>query len=192
MLRHLRILAAFLSLALVGAGASDDGRWYAGDYSFSDELGGFRILSVTGSGKKDDPIEIVEALGRPTPVTMVIRAAVPSLLNTTMPSALYLRVIVVNNSGLAWIGFGFELQEILGKPSDFNDGLSFSQTNPDPALVSSSQFSHLESRFESFDRINFDDGHVDPLAAAAFAFPVTDVTPVAIFYLVQEPRIPSS
>lgn len=188
MTRHSGILAALLSLALISAGAADDGRWYAGDYSFSDELGGFRILSVKGSGTTADPIEIDEELDSASPVTLVIRAAQPSELQT----AFHLRVVTLNKSGLAWIGFDFELQEILGKPSDFYDGLSFGQIQPNPDFISSNRFEHFESQFEPFDRLHFDSGHVDPLDRSAFGFFVTDVTPVAEFYLVEDPRIPST
>jgi hypothetical protein len=192
MTRRLRIPAALLSLALVSAGPADDGRWYAGDYSFSDELGGFRILSATGSGTKSDPIEITEELDEATPVTLVIRAAMPSQLHTVSVGAFHLRVVAVNDSGLAWIAFEFELQEVRDKPSDFNDGLSFGQANPNPDFISSDRFAHFESRFESVDRLRFDGGHVDPMDRAAFGFIVTDVTPVAEFYLVQDPRVPFS
>jgi hypothetical protein len=192
MTRHLRILAALLSLALISAGPADDGRWYTGDYSFSDELGGFRILSVTGSGTKADPIEINEELNSATPVTLVIRAAKPSQLHTALESAFHLRVVALNNSGLAWIGFEFELQEVRGKPSDFDDGLSFGQANPDPDLISSSRFARFESHFESIDRLRFDSGHADPQDRTMFGFFVTDYTPVPEFYLVQDPRIPFS
>jgi hypothetical protein len=189
---HLRILAALLALFLIGAGPADDGRWYAGDYSFSDELGGFRILSVTGSGTKADPIEISEELTSATPVTLVIRAAKP-LQNHGFPEgAFYLRVVALNDSGLAWIGFEFELQEIRGKPSDFYDGLSFDQTGRNPDVISSNRFARFESRFESFDRLSFATGHVDPRERSAFGFFVTDVTPVPEFYLLQDPQVPSS
>jgi hypothetical protein len=188
MTRHSRILAPLLSLLLVSAGPADDGRWYAGNYSFSDELGGFRILSVRGSGTNADPIEINEELSSAEPVTLVIRAAKPSQFQ----AAFHLRVVALNKSGLAWIGFDFELQEILGKPSDFYDGLSFGQINPDPAFISSNRFAHFVSQFERFDRLIFDSGHVDPLDRTSFGFFVTDVTPVPEFYLVEDPRIPSS
>jgi hypothetical protein len=188
MMRHSRILAALLSLLLVSAGPADDGRWYAGNYSFSDELGGFRILSVGGSGTNADPIEIDEELSSAEPVTLVIRAAKPSQLQ----AAFHLRIVTLNKSGLAWIGFDFELQEILGKPSDFYDGLSFGQIQPNPDFISSNRFDHFESQFEPFDRLHFDSGHVDPLDRSEFGFFVTDVTPVAEFYLVEDPRIPST
>ncbi|WP_246704489.1 hypothetical protein [Rhizobium sp. P32RR-XVIII] len=192
MTRHLRILAALLALPLISAGPADDGRWYAGDYSFSDELGGFRILSVTGSGTKADPIEINEELISATPVTLVIRAAKP-LKNHGFPEGnFHLRVVAVNDSGLAWIGFEFELQEIRGKPSDFYDGLSFDQTSRNPDVISSNRFARFESHFESFDRLSFSNGHVDPVDRGAFGFFITDVTPVPEFYLVQDPQIPSS
>jgi hypothetical protein len=189
---HLRILAALLSLSLISAGPADDGRWYTGDYTFSDELGGFRILSVTGSGTRSDPFEINEELDVAAPVTLVIRAAKPSQRNTLPERAFHLRVVAMNKSGLAWIGFEFELQEVRGKPSDFNDGLSFGQINPNPDFISSNRFSRFENRFENFDRLRFEGGHADPLDRTEFDFFVTDVTPVAEFYLVQDPRIPSS
>ncbi|MDM9620906.1 hypothetical protein [Rhizobium sp. S96] len=193
MTRRWRILAVLLSPALISAGPADDGRWYAGAYSFSDELGGFRILSVSGTGTRDDPIEISEEMDQATPpVTLVIRAAKPSPLQSAEQSSFHLRVTVVNQSGLAWIGFGFELQEIRGKPSDFDDGLSFGQTNPNPDFISSDRFARFVNRFESYDRLSFEDGYVDPLGRTNFGFFVTDVTPVPEFYLVQDPRIPSS
>lgn len=192
MTRHLRILAALLALSLISAGPADDGRWYSGEYSFSDELGGFRILSVKGSGTKADPIEISEELSSATPVTLVIRAAKPIQLRTLPQGAFHVRVVILNKSGLAWIGFDFELQEIRGKPSDFDDGLSFGQTSPNPEFISSNRFDRFENRFESFDRLRFESGHADPLDRAEFGFFVTDVTPVPEFYLVQDPQIPSS
>ncbi|WP_198521639.1 hypothetical protein [Rhizobium sullae] len=192
MTRHLRILAALLTLSLISAGPADDGRWYAGDYSFSDELGGFRILSVTGSGTKTDPIEINEELDSASPVTLVIRAARPIQYHGFPEGAFHLRVVALNKSGLAWIEFEFELQEILGKPSEFYDGLSFDQTNPNPNFISSSRFARFENRFESFDRLRFTSGRADPLDRPAFGFFITDVTPVPEFYLVQDPRVPFS
>jgi hypothetical protein len=183
-----RIVAALMSLTLIGAGPADDGRWYAGSYSFSDELGGFRIVGVRGTGTRDDPIEIDQELYSAMPVTLVIRATKPP---KTM-AAFHLRIITANKSGLGWIGFDFDLQEILGKPSDFFDGLSFDQIDPDPSVVSSDRFNHFVSQFESFDRLSFDQGHVDPSDRAAFGFFVTDVTPVPKFYLVEDPRVPSS
>lgn len=192
MVRMLRILAVvlILPLLLTSAGPADDGRWYAGSYSFSDELGGFRILSIRGTGTKADPVEIGEELYSANPVTLVIRAV--DRLPASQIGTLHLRVAVLNGSGLAWIEFEFELQEIRGQPSDFYDGLSFAQVSPAPDLVSSDRFASFESRFESFDRLRFSNGHADPLNQTRFGFFITDVTPVDEFYLLQDPRIPFS
>lgn len=194
MTRHLGILAALLfsTLALTSAGPADDGRWYAGDYSFSDELGGFRILSIAGTGTKDDPIEISEELYSADPVTLVIRAAKPTTSDALPVGAFHLRVAAANKSGLPWIEFEFELQEIRGTPSDFYDGLSFDQINPNPAFISSDRFAEFDNRFESFDRLRFKNGHVDPRDRAQFKFFITDVTPVPEFYLLQDPHVPFS
>lgn len=192
MARALRILAVLLILPLLlaSAGPADDGRWYAGGYSFSDELGGFRILSVRGTGTKADPVEIGEELYSAEPVTLVIRAT--RRLPVSQTGTLYLRVAALNKSGLAWIEFAFELQEIRDRPSDFYDGLSFAQVSPNPDLVSSDRFASIESRFESFDSLRFSNGHADPLSQTRFGFFITDVTPVDEFYLLQDPRVPFS
>jgi hypothetical protein len=192
MVRVLGIIALLLILPLLltSAAPADDGRWYAGSYSFSDELGGFRILSVSGAGTRADPIEIGEELFSADPVTLVIRAV--RRLPASQTGTLHLRVAVLNRSELAWIEFVFELQEIRGKASDFYDGLSFAQVNPDPALVSSDRFASVESRFESFDSLRFSNGHADPMSQTRFGFFITDVTPVDEFYLLQDPRVPFS
>ncbi|TIV73835.1 MAG: hypothetical protein E5V79_04225, partial [Mesorhizobium sp.] len=44
--------------------------WTTGAYSFSDELGGFRITGVSGIGTKEDPLVIKEELNTATPVTL--------------------------------------------------------------------------------------------------------------------------
>jgi hypothetical protein len=193
MMRRLMTAAALLfsTLALTGAGPADDGRFYAGGYSFSDELGGFRILSASGTGTLDDPIEIREELYSADPVTLVIRSA-PAGARDMPEGAFHISVVTVNKSGLAWIGFDFELQEIRGKPSDFYDGLSFNQVNPDPSMISSDHFAAFENRFESFDQLRFKEGHLDPRDRARFGFYITDTTPVPIFYLLQDPHVPFS
>jgi hypothetical protein len=203
MTRHLRILAALLILTTAPvtggpvragpvAGPADDGRWYAGAYSFSDEAGGFRILSVSGSGTKADPIEISEELYSADPATLVIRSAGAHAGQAPPEGAMHLRIVTLNKSGLPWIEFEFELQEVRGKASDFYDGLSFDQISANPTLVSSDRFGRFDSRFESFDRLRFSEGYADPLSRTRFGFFVIDVTPVAEFYLVQDPHVPFS
>lgn len=194
MTRRLAILAALLLSipALASAGPADDGRWYAGDYSFSDELGGFRILSASGTGTLDDPIAISEEFYSADPVILVIRSGKPVGPRLLPEGAIHMRIVALNQSGLPWIEFEFELQEVRGKPSDFYDGLSFDQINPNPAFISSDRFASFETRFESFDRLRFKEGYVDPKGRARFDFFITDVTPVPQFYLLQDPHVPFS
>ena len=170
--------------------------WRAGPYSFSDELGGFRILGVSGSGRKDDPFVIREEFTSSSPATMVIRAAAPirpfDQSGAFASGFMHLRVVVINNSGQAWVEFEFELQELYRQPSVFGDGLSFDQRRSDSDNISSDSFAEFSRDFEPYDRLRFRDGKVDPLATAGFSFLITDFTPRSQFYLLQDPRIPSS
>ncbi len=194
------VLMALLFLAAPPAGSDDiEGKahiWYAGPYSFSDELGGFRILGVSGSGRKDDPFLIREEFTSSSPATMVIRAVAPirpfDQTGGFANGFMHMRVEVLNNSGQAWVEFEFELQEIFGQPSVFGDGLSFDQRRSDSDNISSDSFAEFSRNFEPYDRLRFREGKVDPLATAGFSFFVTDFTPRSQFYLLQDPRIPSS
>lgn len=170
--------------------------WLGGAYSFSDELGGFRITGVSGTGTKNDPITITEELDSASPVTLVIRAERPIRPFDTSGlyanGFMYLRLLVRNNSGLPWIEFEFELQERLSQPSNFGDGLSFDQRRSASESISSDTFLKFSRDFEPYDRLVFSRGKVDPLETAEFRFLVTDFTPRWEFFLVQDPRIPTS
>lgn len=196
MLRVARMLAIMLIPLLWAAGPGDDGRWNAGAYSFSDEMGGFRIRSVAGSGTRDDPFVIVEDLHSASPVTLVIRATRPLRpfgdVGRYATGFLYLRLLVGNASGLAWIEFEFELQELAGFPSVYSDGLSFDQRRTESGNISSSAFASYRRDFEPYDRLLFTNGKIDPGETGAFNFLLTDFTPRSVFYLVQDPRLPFS
>jgi hypothetical protein len=181
---------------ICGAGAADDGRFYAGSYSFSDELGGFRITDISGTGSTADPIVLKEELSSASAVTLVIRAARPlrpyGEAGEYANGFLHLRGIVHNGSGLGWVEFEFELQEQLGRPSDFGDGLSFNQRKLGDEGLQSDRFSDYHRDYEPYDRLLFREGHVDPRSFATFGFFISDFTPDPVFYLRQDPRIPSS
>jgi len=169
---------------------------YAGAYSFSDELGGFRIISAAGTGTRDDPITITQELVSASAVTMVIRAIAPirpfDHSGMFASGFIHMQIVVINNSGLPWVEFEFELQERLLQPSVFGDGLSFDQRKSDSPNIYSDSFRSYDRDFEPYDRLLYQDGKVDPLATASFGFFVTDFTPRWTFYLVENPRIPSS
>jgi hypothetical protein len=191
---------AFLlvATALCGVAAADEraGPWLAGGYSFSDELGGFRIQAVSGTGTRDDPIIVEQEFNAASPVTLVIRAARrirPFAGTGQFPNGIiHIRLVVLNNSGQAWTEFEFELQERLGEASLFGDGLSFDQRRTDSENISSDSFADYSRDFEPYDRLVYSGGHVDPLETAGFRMLITDFTPRWEFFLLQDPRIPFS
>jgi hypothetical protein len=188
--------AGFAFLSTSSALADPQKVWAAGAYFFSDELGGFRITGASGSGTRDDPLVITEELESATPVTLTIRTTKP--IKAFADAAeyangiMYMRIEALNNSGKAWVEFEFELQEMLGQPSVFGDGLSFDQRNRNPDNIVSSNYAKFDRNFEPYDRLLFTQGNVDPLKTVEFEFLMTDYTPRWTFYLVQDPRIPSS
>jgi hypothetical protein len=197
MFRKERIAALLLCPLLMGQAPADDGRWYAGAYSYSDELGGVRIVAISGTGTRDDPFEITQEFETASAVTLVIRAVRPVRLFQG-PSAefatgmIHMRVVALNNSGLPWIGFEFELQEQKGQPSSFEDGLSFDQRRTDGVSISSTAFRKFSRDFEPYDQLLFTDGVIDPLESGAFEMFITDFTPAFTFYLKQDPQAPYS
>lgn len=199
MARLVPFLLALVPAFVAGAsGAADDlGRWHGGAYTYSDEMGGFIIHSVTGTGQADDPVVITHEMLSASPVTLVIRAigAVrPRVFNEgVVPNGfIHMRIVALNNSGLPWVEYEFELQEQRGEPSTFGDGLSFDQRRTDSTYISSDRYAEFSREYEPYDRIRFFNGHTDPLETATFEFLITDFTPVSEFYLVQDPTIPFS
>lgn len=189
------LLMPLLAL-LLGAGPGDDGRWHAGGYSFSDELGGFRIRAVEGSGTRADPVILTQELSTTAAVVLVIRATGDvsryAADERSGEGFLYMEIETINGSGLAWIEFEFELQEERGQPSVYGDGLSFNQREVGQKNLGSSRFAAYDSKFEPYDRLLFQEGKVDPGETVMFRLLITDLTPQPILYLVQDPRIPSS
>ena len=192
--RHLASTAAALALIVAGFGwPLRAAEFSAGGYSFSDELGGFRLLGASGSGTPDDPIVVKEELSEVAPVTLVIRNRERfKLRGGIAQSELTLIKELTNASNRVWAGFELELQEVLGEPSDYGDGLSFKQFGARPADVSSDAFAQNERLFEPADRIDFRDGHVDPDGHATFRVTITDPTPTAEYFLVQDPKLLSA
>lgn len=185
------VLALAASFAAGGTAfglAAHAGELFAGGYSFSDELGGFRLVSASGSGTTVDPIVLVEELPGIDPVILVIRRqdVAASQMQMTMVKQVF------NKSNRIWAGFEIELQEILKKPSVYSDGLSFKQFAAEQSDVESDSFALNERRFEPYDRIAFQGGSVDPDASARFRFTITDPTPVPVFYLLQDPNLLSA
>jgi hypothetical protein len=197
--RRLGVAAmAWLLAMLSPVGAQDEAasEWLAGAYSFSDELGGFTIDAVSGTGQHDDPVVIRETFTSASPATLVIRAKRPIRAFDSgvfyANGILYLRILARNGGGQGWVEFEFELQEILHQPSTFADGLSFDQRSARKENISSDSFAEFSRDFEPYDKLLFRKGQVDPDKTAGFSLLITDFTPKSQFYLVQDPRIPST
>lgn len=180
------------------AGEAGAGHWPAGGLLFSDELGGFEILSARGAGTMDDPVIISQKLSGVGPAILVVRLDPASEAARQPPHRRgYLKLALVthtrNDSARIWAGFDLELQEELGQPSVYRDGLSFDQMESfSGRRFGSDRFRRFTDLTEPFDRIRFDDGSVDPGGQVMLSFFVTDVTPRAVFYIVQEPKVLSA
>ncbi|MHC1549668.1 hypothetical protein [Phyllobacterium sp. K27] len=188
------ILICVLFLA-IGPGVAQSGkRWSAGGYTFSDEMGGFTITGVSGKGTRQDPIILTEEFHSTAPTVLIIRTEQTNLKDPAKDIGIlfYLRVEAINGSGHPWVEFGFELQEQLNVPSDYSDGLSFYQPGDKKDAIDSHGYASFSDDFEPYDRMIFRDGKIDPGEKASFGFPIADFTPKRTFYLVQDPRIPSS
>lgn len=193
--RTTRFAALICTALLTGAEPADDGTWHMGGYSFSDELGGFRILGVSGAGTRDDPVVVTQELYSASEMVLTIRVPGPRAPPTDTRRAglaLYLRLETVNASDFAWVEFGFELQQVLGEPSTYGDGLSFDQAVAEAETLASSAFNAFSRDFEPYDRVLFRQGKADPRETVTFTMLITDLTPVYQFHLVQDPRIPFS
>ena len=156
--------ALLLVLPATGAGAAT---WAAGGFTFSDELGGFRLISVSGTGSANDPLVIVEEIGEVLPVTLVIRKdRTGPQKDSAIPGQAFVNLavikVVINTSKRVWGAFDLELQEVLKEPSPYGDGLSFDQMRGFDEVVSSDSFASSRQVYEPYDRVRFQDGSVGP------------------------------
>ena len=158
--------------------------------TFSDELGGFELISASGSGTLEDPFVVTESMVADTGGTLVIRGMSPQFGNrigTLHQAGFALTKVVINRTTQAWSAFSLELQEIRGTPSDYYDGLSFGQGSSVGKPFLSNRFRDMEDLEEPHDSVSFRDGRVGLGETVTFSVVITDATPVSPIYLVQEP-----
>ncbi len=190
----IRLSAVLICLSCLGLPVQA-GTWKAAGLVFSDELGGFRIDSVSGAGTLEDPVVIRQRVAGTEPTVLVVRLDPDGdQIGRAFTERNYLKISIVaeivNESRRAWAGFDFELQEILGQPSVYRDGLSFDQVRSfGKRKFVSDRFNLFTDLTEPYDRVRFEQGHVDPGEMASFTYFVTDVTPINEFYVVQEPKL---
>jgi hypothetical protein len=185
-----------LSLVVAAlAAASSSGPAAAAPYSasgitFSDELGGFNILSASGSGTLADPFVVVEEVTGPQEAVLVIKGLSPAFGNrvgTHHLTGFALKKVVVNRTTDVWNLFEMELRETLDHQSPYGDGLSFGQASTIGRPFTSSTFTLNHEVDEPYDSIAFRDGTVRPGEAVSFNLIVTDTSPIASFMLLQQP-----
>jgi hypothetical protein len=192
--RHLK--AALFGVCLsVGFGSGLAAATFeAGGLSFSDELGGFRLLSASGRGTASDPIILVEEITSLKPAVLTVRpidaaqhesASTPSL-RVLMRSVIK---VVVNKSAWRWTGFDLELRGEGGQASIYSDGLSFDQLSAMPTPFHSDLFASIRAEDEPHDRLRYDQGHVEPQQTVQIAFNLMDLNPRSLFYVAQEPIV---
>jgi hypothetical protein len=177
-------------LCLAAAAAAET--WTAGGLSFSDEPGGVRLLSASGTGTRDDPIVLVEEIIGSGPAVIEIRNGRTGDLDVS-PATGFLTLsvvkIIVNRGPWHWAGFDLELMSAPDQPSVYSDGLSFDQPQTVQRIARASRFLQTVQEDEPFDRIRFDGGQVAPAEHLRLDFDIADVNGTARFYLVQRPII---
>lgn len=192
----LRLTLSLIAISFVVLGwlsiPAQSGQIFAGGFSFSDELGGFRLISATGKGTAKEPFVIVEEIFDGLPAILIIRrrtgfSQLPSWKPGAGSKLIYVRKIIRNLTNRVWTGFDLELRQILDEPSRYEDGLSFNQVTREQSDVTSDRFARHHRRFEPRDSIRFEQGHVDTGAQLTLRLPISDTTPVGKFYLMQEP-----
>jgi hypothetical protein len=162
--------------------------------TFSDELGGFRLISVTGTGRLEDPFVVVEEIGSQGPAVLLItgfKSDFGNRVGTQHLAGFAMVKIVRNLSNQPWHDFRMELRETEQHASPYGDGLSFGQAATG-RTVESSVFHQVRAIDEPFDGLSFDDGEVPPGASADFHFLITDETPARRVLLVQDLSPPTA
>lgn len=190
-------IASFLAVTTAAVSAGDlPGAVPSPPYAFSDELGGFSIVTLGGVGTRADPVRIGQTFRTASPVTVVIRATLPinpfGRPEDYATGTIHVVLDVTNDTGIPWIGLELELQERFEQPSIYGDGLSFDQGRMAHEGATSSAFANAHYDFEPYDRLLFEQGVLDPRHRAEFRFLITDLTPIRTFYIRLDPRIPAS
>ena len=163
--------------------------------TFSDELGNFKLVSVTGKGSIEDPFVVKEEITGPNDPVLVIKGFTRDFGNrvgTQHTAAFAMEKVVVNQSGRSWQGFQVELREIENRPSTYEDGLSFGQASIVADQYVQSTLPHSQRLDEPEDSLGFGGDSILPGTEARFRFIISDMSPLYRFFLVQRPQQPLS
>jgi hypothetical protein len=156
--------------------------------TFSDELGGMRIVEARGRGSLDDPFVLVEDITSDGPAILTIRGMTHRFGNRIRSHhevGFALIKVVRNRTTQPWSMFNLELREFLDYHSPFGDGLSFGQASDAGRPFRSDRFAESVETREPYDGVQFVDGLVAPGESATVSVVVTDTTPRWEFFLLQ-------
>ena len=161
--------------------------------TFSDELGGFRLLSASGSGTPDDPFVVVEEVTAPEQVVLVIRGSLEAApgrlphnrLGSDHPFGYALRKVVINRTESVWTGYDIELQQPLGQASTQDDGLSFGEGSAYQRYAHADLFQVARVTQKPLDSVVFSVGDVPPGGRIALDFVVTDIQERPAIFVAQ-------
>ena len=155
--------------------------------TFSDELGGFVIRSLTGTGRLDDPFVLVEEVTGDGEAILVVSGLAGDFGNrveTQHATGFALHKVVINSTSQNWVNYEIELREDRTASSPYEDGLSFGQAADRPP-VGSDRFDTVANVDEPYDGLSFQGGLVAPGDSVTFTMIVTDETPRSAFLIVQ-------
>lgn len=155
--------------------------------TFSDELGGFVIRSLTGTGRLDDPFVLLEEVTGDGEAILVVSGLAGDFGNrveTQHATGFALHKVVINSTSQNWVNYEIELRETRTASSPYEDGLSFGQAADRPP-VSSDRFETVANVDEPYDGLSFQGGLVAPGNSVTFTMIVTDETPRSSFLIVQ-------
>lgn len=162
---------------------------------FSDELGGFDLVGVSGSGTLEDPITVVERVTGDRAITLTIRnfgRDFGNRIGSQHVSAFAMRKVVINDTSHVWRNYQMELREVTTRHSPYGDGLSFGQNSYIGLHYTKSSFPKIQRFDEPEDTLGFSGMEVAPGEQAEFSFIISDMSPVSVFYLLQVPLQPLS
>jgi len=158
--------------------------------TFSDELGGFSVTSVSGSGTLSDPFVVAEDVTGPQEAILVIKgfsAGFGNRVGSHHLAGFALEKVVTNKSSDDWNLFEMELREVLDQQSPYGDGLSFGQASSVGRPFTSDVFPLNNEVDEPYDSVSFHGGVVRPGETVTFHLIITDTSPVSPFLLLQQP-----
>jgi len=162
--------------------------------TFSDEIGGFTLKGVTGSGTLDDPFVVVEEVTGPREAVLTISGLkeVGNRIGSHHIAGVAMTKIVINRSDDIWQNYQLELREVPTRHSPYEDGLSFAQNTVIAGAFTASSFPTMQRLDEPQDTLGFSGKSVAPGETAEFSFLITDMSPICKFYLYQQPLQPVS